>query len=114
MNPDDFRKLALSFPGTIESEHMNHPDFRVRGKIFATIHPDDRWGVVLLTPGQQKEFVTADPKSFTLVNNAWGRKGATQVLLKSVKPAILREALRHAWRNRAGDEPPLLRRTSSR
>jgi hypothetical protein len=110
MTPDGFRKLALSFPGASEGEHMDHPDFRVRGKIFATIHPDDAWGVVLLTPGQQKEFVAADPKSFIFVNNGWGRRGATQVLLKSVKPAMLRKALAHAWRNKAGDEPPLLLR----
>ena len=112
MTPDGFRKLALGFPGAIESEHMNHPDFRVRKKIFATIHPDDAWGVVMLTPAQQKEFVAASPEAFFFVKGGWGRGGATKVLLKAVKPATLRDALARAWRNRAGDEPPLLRRST--
>lgn len=112
MTPNGFRKLALSLPGTLESEHMDHPDFRVRGKIFATIRPDTAWGVVMLTPGQQSEFVSADPKAFAPVKGGWGRRGATQVLLKAVKPATLRAALVRAWRNRAGDEPPVLRRST--
>jgi len=112
MTPDGFRKLALSFPGAIESEHMNHPDFRVRGKIFATIHPDPAWGVVMLTPAQQKKFVAAAPEAFFAVKGGWGRGGATKVLLKALKSAIARDALALAWRNRAGDEPPLLRRST--
>lgn len=111
MTPDGFRKLALSFPGAIEGEHMDHPDFRVRGKIFATIHPNTLWGVVMLTPSQQKKFVAELPEAFASVKGGWGRGGATQVVLKAVKPAAARDALALAWRNRAGDEPPLLRRT---
>jgi len=111
MTPDGFRKLALSFPGTSEGEHMDHPDFRVRGKIFATIRPDAAWGVVMLTPSQQKQVIAASPKSFVPVKGGWGRGGATQVLLKAVKAAEARDALALAWRNRAGDEPPLLRRS---
>jgi hypothetical protein len=108
VTPDGFRKLALSFPGTLEGEHMDHPDFRVRGKVFATIHPDDAWGVLMLTPRQQKEFVSGAPKAFGPVRGGWGRKGATQVLLKAVQPAMLRAALTLAWRNKAGEEPPVL------
>lgn len=115
MTPDRFRKLALGLPGTSEGRHMDHPDFRVRGKIFATIHyPDDGWGVVMLTPDQQREFVQTAPKQFVPVKGGWGRRGATQVLLKGVKPATLRAALARAWRNRAEDEPPLLQRSSPR
>jgi hypothetical protein len=41
MTVDEFRSLALGFPGTVESAHMNHPDFRAGGRIFATLGPDE-------------------------------------------------------------------------
>ena len=100
MTPDGFRKLALSLPDASEGEHMDHPDFRVRGKIFATIHPDDTWGVVMLTPSQQRQVVAADPEVFVPVKGGWGRRGATQIRLKSVTSPAARAALRQAWHNR--------------
>ena len=75
----DFRRLALSFDGAIEGSHMNHPDFRVNGRIFATIHPDDRRGMVKLTPDEQARFVSEHPAMFTPENGAWGRQGCTRV-----------------------------------
>ena len=55
MTPDAFRTLALSLPEATESAHQNHPDFRVRGKVFATLgYPDDKWGMVKLTPAAQQ------------------------------------------------------------
>jgi hypothetical protein len=114
MTPDGWRKLALSLPDTREGEHMDHPDFRVRGKIFATIYPEDSHGVVMLTRAQQKEFMAAAPKAFFAVKGGWGRNGATQVLLKSVTVAKARSALLRAWRNKVGDhEPPGIGRRSN-
>jgi hypothetical protein len=98
---DDFRRVALSFPETAERAHMGHPDFRVRGKIFATIWPDERWGMVKLTTDQQEEFVQAEPAAFAPVKGGWGRQGATSVLLKAAKKATVRRALAAAWRNAA-------------
>ena len=92
MTAEDFRRLALSLPETAESAHMGHPDFRVRGKIFATLgYPDQEVGMVKLTPGQQREFVLAEPAVFVPVNGGWGLKGATHVRLAVVA----------AWRNTA-------------
>ena len=97
--PADFRRMALSFPETAESAHMHHPDFRVRGKIFATLgYPDERWGMVKLTPKDQYILTRAEPKVFVPAKGAWGRQGATCVLLKAVRKAILRKALLAAWR----------------
>lgn len=112
MTPEGFRKLALSMPGSVEKEHMNHPDFRVAGRIFATIAPDDAYGVVMLTPSQQKEFLGSHPAIFSQVKGGWGRGGATRVLLKSATPTAAKAALLRAWRNKAGDEPPALGRRS--
>ena len=102
MTADDFRKLALSLPEAIESAHMHHPDFRVRGKIFATLgYPDKDWAVVKLTPDEQKHFIQSDPKVFQPVKGAWGRRGNTNVYLPEAKIDIAREALTAAWRNTA-------------
>ncbi len=99
MTADEFRTLALGFPEAIESSHMNHPDFRVRGKIFATLGPEERWGMVKLTPEQQTLLVRAKPNVFTPVKGKWGLRGATQVHLAAAKEVNLRPALLLAWRN---------------
>ena len=101
MTVDDFRKLALDLPEAVESAHMNHPDFRVRNKIFATIWPDESWGMVKLTPQQQAMFVQAEPNVFMPVKGGWGRKGATNVKLEVADPITVRDALVTAWRNMA-------------
>jgi hypothetical protein len=100
---EQFRRLALSFPDVVESSHMNHPDFRVRGgKIFATLaYPDKKWGMVKLTPEQQEEFVKAKPEAFVPVKGGWGRGGATSVLLRAAKSGDLRPAIAAAWCNAA-------------
>jgi hypothetical protein len=87
-------------PEAVEAGHMGHPDFRVGGRIFATLgYPDERWAMVKLTPGQQEAFVAADPAAFTPVQGGWGRRGATSVRLGRASPAAVRTALTTAWRN---------------
>lgn len=100
MTADDFRRIALSFPGTVEGAHMNHPDFRANGKIFATLHyPQEGFAMVKLPPDQQAAFVELQPSAFAPVKGAWGRQGATNVCLKIVKEESLRGALTVAWQN---------------
>jgi hypothetical protein len=100
MTTDDFRRLALELPEAEESAHMNHPDFRVRGKIFATLAaPDEAWGMVKLTPEQQRQFIKAAPKVFVPVKGGWGQRGATNVHLATATAAALLPALVAAWRN---------------
>ena len=101
MTADEFRSLALSFPEAEEREHMGHPDFRVGGKIFATLWFDDAWGMVKLTSNQQAEFIQRDPKTFEPIPGAWGAKGATKVLFPRARKAAVRLALATAWRNTA-------------
>ena len=98
MTADEFREIALSFPNATESAHMNHPDFRANGKIFATLgYPDETRGMVKLTPADQKKIVEAHPQIFEPVKGAWGLQGSTSVILKSAKPEILRHAMDLAW-----------------
>ena len=94
--------MALRLPEVTEEAHMGHPDFRVRGKIFATLgYPEDGWGMVKLCPLDQVLFVQAEPEVFVPAKGAWGRRGATTVRLRAVKKATLRKALIAAWRNTA-------------
>jgi hypothetical protein len=102
LTPKQFRQIALSFPEADERAHMRHPDFRVAGKIFATLgYPDKSWGMVKLTPEQQEELMTEQPKVFVPAAGAWGRQGSTIVHLKSATKATVRRALEAAWRNTA-------------
>ncbi len=102
MTPDGFRRLALSLPEAIESAHMGHPDFRVGGRIFATLgSPDSSHGMVKLKPDQQALFMQVAPDVFMPAKGGWGRAGSTLVVLKRAKVATLRDAMLAAWRNAA-------------
>jgi hypothetical protein len=101
MSPDDFRRIALGMMDAIEGAHMGHPDFRINGRIFATLHTDHLSGMVKLTPDQQHRFVRENPATFVPENGAWGRGGYTAVRLGSVDQDTLGEAMTLAWQNTA-------------
>jgi hypothetical protein len=96
---NDFRRLALAMDGAIEGSHMAHPDFRVSGRIFATIHADNARAMVQLTPDQQQEFMRSHPSVFEPASGAWGRGGSTMVNLGAADLEIVGEAVTHAWQN---------------
>lgn len=99
MRAEDFRRLALAMNGVVEGAHMGHPDFRVHGKIFATLHPDQQWGMVKLTLEQQQRFVREAPATFTPEKGAWGVRGYTAVRLDAADVDVLGEAMTLAWQN---------------
>ena len=102
VTPAVFRRIALSLPETEEREHMGHPDFRVGGKIFATLgYPDEKWAMVKLTPMEQEMLVASEREVFTPAAGAWGRRGSTRVRLAKASQQTLHAALRAAWRNTA-------------
>jgi len=99
MTPAAFRKIALSFPETEERAHMSHPDFRVAGKIFATLgYPNKTRAMVKLSPEDQHNFTKDHPDAFVPVKGAWGRRGATSVLLKTATAEVVQKAIEAAWR----------------
>jgi hypothetical protein len=101
MNANDFRRIALSLEGVEESSHMGQPDFRVGGKIFATLASQAQgYGNVKLTPEQQAAFVEDLPDVFLPVHGGWGRIGMTHVRLAAVSEDVLQGALRTAWKLR--------------
>ena len=106
MTGDAFRKLALSLEGAVEAEHMGHPDFRVRGKIFASLNFDEDQGMVKLSLGDQESIVASTPDVFVPCSGSWGKMGATHVRLAEARAATVKHAIKAAWRNIAQEPQP--------
>lgn len=98
MNAADFRRIALSFEGAEEGSHMGAPDFRVGGRIFATLASQEQgYGNLKLTLEQQTDFVRELPEVFLPIPGGWGRMGMTHIRLAQASEDVLAGALRTAW-----------------
>ena len=101
MTAADFRRIALSLEGASEGSHMGAADFRVEGRIFATLASVKQgYGNLMLNPEQQAEFVGEQPDIFVPVAGGWGKSGATHIRLAAANEDVLAGALRAAWRLR--------------
>jgi hypothetical protein len=101
MTPADFRRLALCLEGAEEGSHMGAADFRVGGRIFATLAAQDQgYGNLMLTPEVQAQFVAEAPEIFLPIAGGWGRMGATHVRLSKANEDLLAGALQSAWKIR--------------
>jgi hypothetical protein len=101
MNAEDFRRIALSLEGAEEGSHMGSADFRVGGKIFATLASQDQgYGNLKLTPEMQADFVAEAPDVFVPIHGGWGRMGMTHIRLAKASEDVLAGALRAAWKLR--------------
>jgi len=93
----EFRGIALSHAGAVESAHMRHPDFRISGRIFASLgYPDEEHAMVRLTPADQAAFIRRNPEAFAPSAGAWGLSGCTRVHLPRANRSILETAMRAA------------------
>jgi hypothetical protein len=100
MTATGFRRIALGLTDVTESAHHAHPDFRVGGRIFATLgYPDTKWGMVVLTPEQQRTWVREHPDAFSPSKGKWGEQGCTAVRLDAVDEEALGETLTLARQN---------------
>lgn len=100
--PDTFRRLALELPEMVEGTHMSKLDFRVGGRIFATLgRPNEEWGMVALRPQEQEVLMGAEPVVYRPIPGGWGKRGCTFVNLAEVDEVSLRSALLMAWRGKA-------------
>jgi len=101
MNVADFRRIALSLPGAEESSHMGNPDFRVDGRIFATLASAKQgFGNLMLSVEQQTVFVEEMPEVFLPIPGGWGRMGSTHIRLAEATEDVLYGALHTAWKLR--------------
>lgn len=121
MNAQDFRRLALLLEGAEEGSHMGAVDFRVGGRIFATLASlQQGYGNLMVSPEQQAAFVEEQPDLFLPVAGGWGRMGATHIRLASANEDALAGALRTAWKLRveknakAGKSKPASLKTKKR
>jgi hypothetical protein len=90
--------MVLQLEGAVEAAHMGHPDFRVGGRIFATLHQGNKTGAVMLTPADQRTFLHDHAAAFAPAAGAWGLQGATVVTLAAADEEVLGEALTLAWK----------------
>mgnify|MGYP001166143428 CR=1 FL=1 len=101
MTADDFRRIALSLEGAEAGSHMGAADFRVGGRIFATLASQDQgYGNLMLTPEAQADFLADRPDVFLPIKGGWGRMGMTHIRLAEADEDTLAGALRAAWRLR--------------
>ena len=101
MKAADFRRIALSLEGAKEGSHMGAADFRVGGRIFATLASEKQgYGNLMLTKQQQADFVRELPDVCLPIPGGWGRMGATHIRLAQASEDVLAGALRTAWRLR--------------
>ena len=120
MTTADFRRIALKLEGAEEGSHMGSTDFRVGGRIFATLaHAKQGYGNLMLTPDAQADLVAEAPKVFLPVAGGWGRMGATHIVLKEADEALLQGALHMAWsirvqKNAAAKRKPAAKKAAKR
>ena len=114
MTAGDFRRIALSLEGVEESSHMGSPDFRVGGRIFATLAAEKQgYGNLVLTPEQQAVFIEELPDIFLPIAGGWGRMGMTHIRLAEASEDVLAAALRTAWKLRIEKNRNRLKKTRS-
>ena len=99
MIANDFRRIALGMKDAVEGSHMDHPDFRVNNRIFATLTHDEKLGMVSLSPEAQQGFMREHPSAFSPVNGSWGLQGATLIDLASADEEVVGEAATIAWQH---------------
>jgi hypothetical protein len=105
MTATEFRRAALSLPGATEGAHMGHPDFRVSGKVFATLgYPQKGSATILVSPLDQDLLMRNHPNVFAASAGAWGRSGSTTVLLRAAPRELVSLALESAWKRRASKQ----------
>jgi hypothetical protein len=101
MKASDFRRIALSLEGAEEGSHMGAVDFRVGGRIFATLASvKEGYGNLMITPELQAAFLADRPDLFLPIHGGWGRMGATHIRLAEADEDSLRGALHTAWKLR--------------
>jgi hypothetical protein len=111
MTAKDFRRIALSLEGAEEGSHMGAADFRVGGRIFATLASEkEGYGNLMLTPEMQADFVRESPDIFIPIKGGWGRMGATHILLAKANKDVLTGALQAAWKLRVEKNPKTTRK----
>jgi hypothetical protein len=101
LTPADFRALALSLEGAEQGSHMGAEDFRVGGRVFATLASAAQgYGNLMFDPPTQSDFIEELHNVFIPIAGGWGRMGVTHVILANATREQVLGALQTAWRLR--------------
>ena len=109
MTAEDFRRITLALDGAVEKSHMGHPDFRVNGRIFATLDAQEEWGVVMLAPEEQREFIREAKKRLRAGGRRVGTQGCTRIRLAGADEPTVKERGDHGHGNGSSRSRPLAR-----
>jgi hypothetical protein len=94
------RELALTLPGATEEPHFDMISFRVRGKIFATVPPDEQHVHVFVDEAESRACVAENPAAFEQL--LWGSKTrGVRVNLAAATRDRVGELLEESWRRKA-------------
>lgn len=97
MHSEEFKNLALSFPGIISQPHFDRTAFKIEGKrIFATLHEKNESANILLSLPEQKLFSEINQLIYPIPNK-WGTHGWTTFEIKNLERDVVFEALRSAY-----------------
>ena len=95
MNIHQVRRFALSLPKVTEAPHHNYGSFRVRGKIFVTVPPDQEHIHVFVEEQEREVALALEPGC---VEKLWGGKVVgLRVALAHAKPMLVKSLIRKAW-----------------
>lgn len=93
----NFKNLALSFPGVTEQPHFEKTSFRTNKKIFATLNEPENRACLKFSLVDQSVFCAFDKEVIFPVPNKWGKQGWTLIDLNKIRKPMLKDALTQAY-----------------
>ena len=100
MRINEIRRFALSLPEATEEPHFHFSSFRVKGKIFATVPPDEKHLHVFVDDEKRDLMVATEPQAYEKL--WWGKKVVgLRVILAKAKSGDVKGLLRSAWQSKA-------------
>ncbi|HEY5566990.1 MAG TPA: MmcQ/YjbR family DNA-binding protein [Gammaproteobacteria bacterium] len=94
------RRYALTLPEVTEEPHFHLSSFRVRGKIFATVPPDEEHLHIFVDKQERELAIAVNPRACEKLK--WGKQVAgLRVILANAKVADVKDLLHSAWRRKA-------------
>jgi hypothetical protein len=100
MKISEVRHFALSLPEVTEEPHFQYSSFRIRGKIFATVPPDEEHLHIFVGDGEREIALATQPGFVEKL--FWGKRvTGLRISLAKAKPKVVCTLLTQAWSRKA-------------